>query len=415
MPQTSCPTGKEMRADLPCADSQALSKLTDELDDTPAAECIMINRALRTLRHSVAHGYHHNLASYLQDMQQLGDLAQSLEISAVERQLPSSAGQWIVMMHFPGGPANKALRSRQMSFFIRWPAAQCDPQVHVLEVPIYDKDNVLLVVFPYHARPKSFDIDSIASQLSCFLGLKENTRYVSTAPLLKTQPWFRADGELIKTVKDRVLSAALRKALAQRTVNTESTVSAFMAGRLAEPDRAPVDFLLWTRQSNEDHKRAKDSIPRQLASLLRSPLLDALLPTDRVWVVVEMCSSSKHALDERRMVAEMPRSRPVHLLTVNPDRMTRRVHEIGAIRQMVEATGGLWLTSGVRIEDKMQVSDWVAVDDALQTKLEQTTAIGEFSTLHTLAAFQLISCNRTSARTADGLLLAPRSGDDSPE
>lgn len=45
-------------------------------------------------------------------------------------------------------------------------------------------------------------------------------------------------------------------------------------------------------------------------------------------------------LAERRMVTEMPRSRPLQLLAVNPDCMTRRADESAANPQIVEATGG---------------------------------------------------------------------------
>lgn len=255
-------------------------------------------------------------------------------------------------------------------------------------------------------QPHSSDIEAVAIKLRKFLGLRESSRYLATKAMPKTECWFRADGELRHTIKDRFLSAAMREALSKQNVGsiTEQAMKQFVA--LGELDRPPVDFVLWTRQSNEEAKRASDSIPRQLATMLRSPILDTLQPTDRIWVFVEMASSSRHALSERRLYSSMPRKRPVQLLTVNPDRLTRRSDEVAVVLRDVEEGGGHWFTSGITQQDGHRPQDWVEVTVELQVQLERTIAVGMDSCLS--PTLHLADPARSPKSTSDGFLLATR-------
>lgn len=344
------------------------------MEDMPAEQWVMVLRALEALRHALAGGYIQHIPAMLASPAVLDELDREHSLSAVERRL---SGTWMVMMHLPGGCANQALRSRQLSFFVRWPRSQCNLQVHVLKCAIYDKRQCLLIAFPTHAKPRAQDIETVAEKLRKVLGLKESSRYLATEPIAKAERWFRADGELKKKVKDLILSPALREALSKQTVGSLVPRAAVQPNALREADRPPVDFVLWTRQSNEDARRAYDSIPRQLATMLRSPVLDSLRGTDRIWIFVEMASSSRHALSERRLYASLPRQRPVQLLTVNPDRMTRRASEIAVVREDIELTRGHWFTSGVKVEEHQRPEDWVEVDAELQPQLEEVISIGK--------------------------------------
>lgn len=64
----------------------------------------MINRALEALSHARVEGYLHRIPSAMDDSNELQSLARDFSISAVERRLDQA---WMVMIHFPGGPANR--------------------------------------------------------------------------------------------------------------------------------------------------------------------------------------------------------------------------------------------------------------------------------------------------------------------
>lgn len=253
------------------------------------------------------------------------------------------------------------------------------PQVHIIDTPIYDKRYCFLVAV--RVLPNADDVESILKSLRGTLRLPHSTRALVSTPFRKTpgDTWFRADGDLHRSFKDLVLQPRIRAAISalrspSLSDNTGS-IDNIMVHLTGFPvNRQPFLWALYLRQSNEDGGRAKDSMPRQLATLLTSPLLDAVQPQDHVAVFAEICSSSKHPLSDRRLFQAMQRDRPIQILTVNPDRLTRRSEEVDMILARVQATGGHWFTQGFPHSEEGCAEDWHAVSqenaDDLKTRLK---------------------------------------------
>lgn len=160
------------------------------------------------------------------------------------------------MVHFTGSAAARVLRCRQLSFFLSRKAARCDVQVQIVPSAIYQKHHCLLIAFPLDAKPGHSDVSTVADKLRKDLDLKEVTRFVATAPIVKCQEWFRPGGDLHKAVKDLILSPGLRETLSRRKTGDVELKNAESLARLFDVDRPPMDFVLWTRQSNEHAKRS---------------------------------------------------------------------------------------------------------------------------------------------------------------
>jgi hypothetical protein len=123
-----------------------------------------------------------------------------------------------------------------------------------------------------------------------------------------------------------------------------------------------------------------DSIFHQLATLLASPVLEDMQTTDQVIIVAEICSSSRHPLTDRRLHYSLPRDKPIQLLTVNPDRMTRRADEVDTIIADVEATGGRWHSSGFALGDKgIGKRDWFIVADEMAEAVKTQLRPGKYA------------------------------------
>lgn len=199
---------------------------------------------------------------------------------------------------------------------------------------------------------------------------------------------FRADGDLSKPFKDNVLQPRLRAAISSTMTGIAAAGSASkldsVLSTLSAPDRQPVSFVPWTRQSNEDGGRARDSIPRQLTTLLDAPILEMLRANDNLLIIAEICSSNKHPMKDRQMWHPLPRNRPVYLLTVNPDRVTRRTGEVAQVLSRLDVRGGAWLTQGFPSgeamdetnSEVMDKTDWQLVTQDTSSGLEAQLTLG---------------------------------------
>ena len=325
----------------------------------------VLRNSLEALAHAAVHQYYNKLTEAVSSSGALLALSRRESISAVERAL-SHDHVWVVTVHFSGRRAAESLRQRQPSHFVRWPYdIRCDPQVHVLDAPIFAKRYCQLVTFRTEAPPDDTAIDHAISALRSALDANGGSRVTATKPIPKgKQAWFRADGEVHVVIKDRILGAALRTALIKRRSSGQAKDGSIIdLTQLLSQDRQPVNYVLWIRQSNEDAGRAQDSAPRQIATLISSPVLEALQRNDCVIVVAEICSSSKHPLTDRRLYHTLPRNRPMQILTVNPDRLTRRADEVDTILDDLESVGGAWYTSGLELGEDDDKRDWHHVSD----------------------------------------------------
>lgn len=307
-------------------------------------ERLMLTAGCEAIGHAQSNGYWVKMPSILTP-QGLTDLDDQYGISAIDRSFKKS---WAVLVFMSGNKARDVLGQRQPSMFMWTPRnLRCKAQVHIVETPIYTLHYPILLGFD--EKPAKAILDISLSYLRSALGLDATTtKTLATEPFAKedSMTWFRADGILDRNFKDKVLSPHLRKALAVlRGTDSDIKLELIKDNRLFVDERKPVRWVLWLRQSNEDGKRARDTMPRQLTTLLTSLILgEGLRIGDQVVICCELCSSSKHPLTDRRLwnTVRGMRDMPVHLLTVNPDRMTRRAAEVDVVRRFVASTGGFW-------------------------------------------------------------------------
>lgn len=373
----------------------------------------MLQASIETLTHAVEEEYYEELPSALSSARALVELSNRTLMSAVERGLSRHPHRpWIVMLHFTGRVAAEALRQRQPSYFMNWPSnLACDAQVHVLDTPLYAKRYCQLVVFHSQNQPTDHTVNRMIKDLRKQLGLGITSRVVSTIPILKSKDiWFRPDGDLNLVVKDRILASELRSALSkQRGVDDQQQDASPDLSHLYNLSRSPMTYVLWTRQSNEDARRCKDSIPRQLTTILSSPVLETVQASDRLVVIVESCSSSKHPLSDRRLYHCLPTDTPIQLLTVNPDRLTRRASEVDTV--LADLRGGLWHTSGLDLDEGSK-EDWQIIGAASADGLKKQLALGMPSSHDHYTPTDCLC--RPTACSPDGLLLETGSCDGAP-
>lgn len=282
-------------------------------------------------------------------------------------------GTWCAVMHFHGRAAAETFRRLQPSFFGQWNApASLHSQVHIIDTPVYNYRYCLLLSFSSPHRPEETTVKQATEDLALYLGLERSRTFVTT-PFFITSMCFRPDGDCDRIFKDNVLNPHIRLAI-QKQVTAISRP--FSHDKVEMQLRQPMDFCLWTRQSNEDGSRARDTIPRQLTTLLSSPVLDKLQPGDNVHIFAEICSSNKHPLSDRRLFNLIPRNKPVALLTVNPDRMTRRSNEVEAVLDALHKSGGSWHTQGLPVGEDGHVTDWIEIDEELKQILKDRLTLG---------------------------------------
>lgn len=309
-------------------------------------EKLMFIAACEALGHAERKGYWTRLRN-IESPQALSDLDDRYHISAANRTFSNS---WAVMAILIGGNAMKALSQIQPSTFMWTPRhLRCKPQVHVIETPICNLHYPILLGFDQ--RPSKKTIGKSLRWLRTALSpdnLDSFDTAIITLPFLKddTATWFRADGMLEKNFKDKVLAPHLRSAFAAlRATPSDFKLELLQDTCLFVDQRQPARWIIWLRQSNEDGKKARDTMPRQLTTVLHGSVLgDGLRRGDQVVVCCELCSSNKHPLKDRRLwnTIRGMRDMPLNILTVNPDRMTRRSAEIDTVKDFVASTGGRW-------------------------------------------------------------------------
>lgn len=162
------------------------------------------------------------------------------------------------------------------------------------------------------------------------------------------------DGRLDKTVRDQYLAPLIKAMIKTRTTvsrNTQQIVQQSTLLMAVDKDSAFDNrtVVLLGRHSGEDHG-GRDSIPFQIWSVMKSPpaCLINLGENDHLFVVAEYVSSATRQWQDREIWNELPKNRPVILVSSRPDRVTRRADEVDAIADFVEGTGGPWC---VRIPD----------------------------------------------------------------
>jgi hypothetical protein len=341
-------------------------------------EKAMLCSAWYTIDHARKAGYFSRLTTILYP-NKLRQFDQDHNTSFADR---SFDNKWAVLVSIPGDEAAAVLKKQQPSFFVNWTTdLGFGSQVHILDVKVYTDSYCMLI--SCIRKPSAENSDSMLEELQQELGLANNEKAWVTAPMQKEDlPWFRAANEVIdrgRLSKPRdegllyVGSGPPPRLYSRPGAPSESTSqfgtaslasSSMMPGSDWDSDlgsysdtasgansvedatpepRQPWTWLIWLRQSNEDGIKARTTIPRQLTTALASSRLWGRRPGDRICIYVEVCSSNKHSWEERKLPRSIPRDRPIILLTVNPDRVTRRPEEVNLIVAMVaEMPGGVW-------------------------------------------------------------------------
>jgi hypothetical protein len=99
-----------------------------------------------------------------------------------------------------------------------------------------------------------------------------------------------------------------------------------------------------------------------------------LRPDDHIVVAIEYCSSSQHPWTDREVQKLIPQDRPVHIITTNPDRLTRRASEVSNILNELAANDGKWFSQGAKFEG-LKLDTWFTVAE-LSTQIQHQLQIG---------------------------------------
>ncbi|KAK8213890.1 hypothetical protein IWZ01DRAFT_480842 [Phyllosticta capitalensis] len=86
-------------------------------------------------------------------------------------------------------------------------------------------------------------------------------------------------------------------------------------------------------------------------------------------ILYELCSSSAHPIQNREIFKFLPAEEATWIVTINPDRLTRRSDEVKRITEHLQTSGGGWLTSGIQRDD-VELSDWLTVDEEKALNIE---------------------------------------------
>jgi hypothetical protein len=276
------------------------------------------------------------------------------DVSYIEQAVRS---KWAVVAHISGEHANAALQNQRPSFFVNWSGALgFESQIHVIDTPVYNVEDCMLITCS--REPSSSDTHNMLVELGEKLGTSSaDTDWVTEPFQNKDDGWFRADGILEMRFKDRVIFPNARSALGHQKAGAlregtllfvdpdsdipqDSGTDSDTESNEAPQARPKWTWVIWTRQSNEDGSKARTTIPLQLTTLISSELLLLRQPGDRICVFIESSSSNRHPWADRSLPYLIPRDRPIHMLTVNPDRITRRAEEIPKVLDLLD--GGVW-------------------------------------------------------------------------
>lgn len=244
----------------------------------------------------------------------------------------------VIGVWFSGKSFLNSMRCLGPSFFLHETGAACERHVQILE-DIGGKRFCLLLCF--QKEPYVKEIEVSLEVLRRQLKIPRSRRVISTSVLHlpKNKHLFRLDGSCIRNKASRKISVALRDVIVnQKQTYQDPTL------QITSQGREPLRWVFVLRQSQEDSAPTKTSIPRQLWTMLTSKNAPfrRLEELDEISVVIELCSSHKHPIQDRMVFRDLPDDLPLIFLTTNPDRLTRRDNKIDLILER-----GEWYTRGL--------------------------------------------------------------------
>lgn len=295
-----------------------------------------IQASVASLKSALSSVDRQHLLDAFTDPGQLSRLEDTRYDTTVQKRVKSHA---VVGVWFSSKAFVNSMRQRKPSFFLDGAQTSLEPHIQVLESVARKRFCVLL---SFKNAPSSDGIEASIGLLRRQLKLPKSSRVMATPPLHLSvdRRLFRIDGTVAQGKAFTTLSTELRKAIIETARAYEP-----LHLRVTPQSREPVRWVFILRQSQEDYVPTKTSIPRQLWSMLvsKDAPFERLGKSNRISVVVELCSSNKHPFQDRTVLTGLPDDLPMIFLTANPDRMTRRENEIDSILER-----GEWFTRGLR-------------------------------------------------------------------
>ena len=355
-------------ADMRTEVDELISKISERQQISEQARVeSMLKVALPTLRFPIDLNCLNTIGPAMRGCEALSTLRSELFVA-----INVLAGNYGVLFHFKGDAAQGLTRQLTPSYFMKWPAGMdALPQVHIPNGRIASMSNCHIVSFA--SKPSTKQIEHIKMTLGTFLNAN-GCRALHSEPFLHrvSSPIFNVDGCISRQVHDRVLCPIAKSAL---SLQVEGRAQREVAIGFADKPREPVTIVIWARQS-PDMGTVSTTISRQVWTALTShaPPLMSLQVDDRIVVVVEYCSSSKHPQTDRQLFKVIPTDRPLRIITSNPDRLTRRSQEVPMLLENL-AEDVEWWSQGVTFNEMSQ-SAWFRVSDAV-AEVQEHIEIGE--------------------------------------
>ncbi|KAH0341787.1 hypothetical protein KCU81_g6010, partial [Aureobasidium melanogenum] len=274
----------------------------------------------------------HILPDMLKDLQ-----ANTVGVSEVRRNMKN---KYLVVFYVHSRKFHERSRALGSSYFIHFDErSACQPQVHILETKAANLENCHVLTFD--EPPTKQTIESAIVEARVHLGVT-GKRTTNTKPIVLSEQLFRSDGLTERNVLDK-FAAELKTALL-KDKGSDFQITLKLS---SDPPQTqdPYTYVVFTRQSAEESGGLKNtSVPRQATSILTNPKspIRNLKANDRILVVVEVCSSHKHPLQDRNIFDRLPLNENLIFLSANPDRITRRHEEVDEVLKF-----GKWFSSGM--------------------------------------------------------------------
>jgi hypothetical protein len=311
--------------------------MSRDLRNTPSDQ-LMFDAALAALRQPLLSGLHSSIPvayvvpdilKYIQD--------NTTGVSEVRRNM---ANKYLVVFNVHKKRFHQRSRDLGSSYFLRFNEdTACQPQVHILDTKAANLENCHVLTF--NTEPTDRMIEDALNEARIFLRVPEK-KTTRTPAIILSEQLFRSDGVTERRVLDK-FAAAIK--LAMHKDNASDFQIALKLSANPPQTTEPITYVVFTRQSAEESGSLQNtSIPRQTTSILMnaaSPIHN-LKPGDRILVVVEVCSSHKHPMKDRKIFDRIPDNENLVFLTANPDRLTRRHDEIDELLKR-----GKWFSSGM--------------------------------------------------------------------
>lgn len=331
---------------------------------------LVIKLAMDVLRRVVTREARVRIPTTMADMERWIVLEQDKKLSFLQCFRDVDGVKSGLLVHLRDASLHKILKKLAPAFFVDFPRKlEARSHVYILDGRIATQACCMLVLF--YKPPSGAQVDVALRHLCEMLGVDndEKKRYVTKPFALHPNNLpLTIGGNVARQALKDILSPAMRKVIGNRQSRAEkgtpSTAVAKMTYRYNSDNKgqAPRSIVIWCRQSRAEGS-ARTSIPTQLWTALTSeaPPLMSLREGDDIKVVIEYCSSAATGWSDRAIGDDLPYDRDWRLITVNPDRFTRRAEELGDYwPTLATEDKNNWFSQAVNAE---KPAEWHRVQD----------------------------------------------------